>query len=80
MKGFQQWSCVQYEQEAHTGWKNSKKKKKKKISSIRNLKLKKSDIFYSLLKDLSNFLIAGLQTWFSLVKSMFKTPLEEVSC
>lgn len=50
--------------------------KKIKFSSIRNLKLKKSAVFYSLLKDLSYCLTVGLQIWFFLIKSILKTPLE----
>lgn len=52
----------------------------KKVSTVRNSELKKSDVFSSLLRDLSIFLVAGLQIWFSLDKDILKSPLQEESC
>lgn len=56
------------------------KKKKEKVSSVRHLEFKKTDVFYSFLWDLSIFLVAGLQIWFSLAKNIFKSLLQEKSC
>lgn len=56
------------------------KQKKEKVSSVTNLEPRKSDVFYSLLRDLIIFLVAGLQIWLYLVKNIIKSPLQEESC